>query len=293
MSADQDVFLQPLTQGSALQNIFKDYLNHLVQRSSVPFSINLHTAIPDRPRQIVATTLQHGGEISTNNLDIRILTPAFYSRFVHYSHTWEAFDRECTFTDEKNRTLWISHPELLPFLLPNPRDLESEADEGLVKRSPLDELRWKLLKKLRCPPAEPAYPVTPKSADFNVNDIRAMPYSELDRFVRGPGGRAYSGFYRRTVTKLFLAQRFTFGFPEVVDILDFFLRLLLCWFGSRKLVSWAQMVEKHSLDWRSSDPKGSLVLGALGRAEIGLWWLTALTIYVCGCHLYGLLKGCK
>ena len=205
------------------------------------------------------------------NLDIRVSTGAFYSRFVHYAHTSEAFDRECLFTDEKNRTLWISQPDLLPKLLPGTilNDLIKQGQS--VKRSYFDELRWTILRKLRCPPADPAYPISPKSVEFEIDDIRERPFSELDRFVRGPGGRSYAGSYRRAATKLFLAQRYALGFTVVIDLLDFCLRALSCWLGARMLASHVQIDEQLH---------GSSVYRTLTTA-------TALGL----CHTYGLLKG--
>ena len=50
-------------------------------------------------------------------LTIKVISPAFYSRFVHYSHAQEAFDREALATDEKNRTVLVEPPHLLPILL--------------------------------------------------------------------------------------------------------------------------------------------------------------------------------
>jgi hypothetical protein len=46
-----------------------------------------------------------------------VLTPAFFSRLVHYAHSSEVFDRECVFTDERNRIIWVSKPALLTHFL--------------------------------------------------------------------------------------------------------------------------------------------------------------------------------
>lgn len=207
------------------------------------------------------------------NLDIRVLTGAFYSRFVHYSHTSEAFDRECLFTDEKNRTLWISQPDLLPKLLPKRALEDLKEQEQFVKRDYLGELRWTLLRKLRCPPADPAYPISPKSARFDIDDIRDHSFSELDRFVRGPAGMRNAGQYRRAVTKLFLAQRYALGFTEVIDLFDFCLRAMFCWIGASMLLAHIQAADSN-------------VDGLYGVFN---WWSTGAAVGLC--HVYGLLKG--
>lgn len=259
------------------------------QSPTEAFWIDCHTAIPDRPQQVVKTTHERGRDRNFNRLEIRVTTPVFYSRFVHYAHTSEAFDRECLFTDEKNRTLWISQPEVLPKLLPRSRSVHVKDGSLPVKRSYLDELRWNLLRKLRCPPPEPAYSVTPKSAEFDIGDIRMLPFSDLDNFVRSRAGSAYAGAYRRLATKIFLAQRFALGLVEIIDFLDFILRLMLCWIGSRKLLLWAQEVEDRS----GGDFRMGLQQGKLPFTSLEWWWMSGTIVYLSACHMYGLLKGYK
>jgi hypothetical protein len=158
-------------------------------------------------------------------LSIKVLSPAFYSRFVHYAHAQEAFDREALATDEKNRTLIVEPAHLLPILLDaiktaTPRDQKS------LRSNPLETLRWSLLRHLRCPPASPAYPSTLPDPTTTATDIRTFPRSELDAFAQH-SSYISSAAYRRTCTKLFLAQRFTLGFPVLVTALDFLFRALL------------------------------------------------------------------
>ena len=259
---------------SFLQKVFRDYLFHVVHYSTNPFSINYETAIPDKPKDSIATTHRRGREGDVKMLDLRISTGAFYSRFVHYAHTWEALDRECLVADERNRTLWISEPVLLPLLLPDSALDKLKEVEQQWSRSYLDELRWTVLKKLRCPPAKPAYPITPKAVELEAEDIREHSFSELDRFVRSPLGSRYAGGYRRAVTKLFLAQRYTLGFEEIIDLFDLSLRVMLCWLGATMMGSFAQ-AQGHSYNITSSS---SLCLKFI---FFGL------------CHIYGLLKGYK
>ena len=254
---------------SALQKIFKGYLDHLVNTSSEPIQINYQTAIPDVPDQVITSDQSSGRDRNVKKLDIHVTTPAFYSRFVHYAHTSEALDRECLFTDEKNRTLWISQPELLPLLLP--KQSRDKNIEMAAKRSFLAELRWKLMKRLRCQPAEPAYPVTPKSATFDVDDIRTLPYSDFDRFVRGDVGTVVAGDYRRMVTKIFLAQRVMLGFVEMVDVLDLGLRVGLCWVATKGMAS-LSVSDRQA--WSTE-----------------LLRMMSMVLCVAGCHLYGLVKG--
>ncbi|CAO2650143.1 Nn.00g014350.m01.CDS01 [Neocucurbitaria sp. VM-36] len=261
-----------------LHETFKDYLFQLVHEKEDPFCITLKTAIPNVPTEKIMTTHQPGHDRGMNNLEIRVLTPAFYSRLVHYSYTSEAFDRECIFTDERNRTLWVCRPQLLALLLEKKSSLQTRGEElPVVDRSYLDELRWTILRKLRCPPADPAYSLTPKSSAFYIDDIRSRPYSELDNFVRKFRGRSDGAEYRRAVTKLFLAQRFCFGFPEVVTIVDFSLRVLLSYIAVLQLISIGE----------------TEVLELMEKSSTRECWSSFFrsVILMLGCHAYELLKG--
>jgi hypothetical protein len=281
---------------STLHGVFRNYLRHLVHQTRNPFCITLKTAIPNIPTHRIATTHVPGRNLSTKYIEIRILTPLFYSRLIHYTHVSEAFDRECIFTDERNRTMWLCRPQLLPHLLSERSSLAiEEKDMPPVRRSYLDELRWRLLRSLRCVPADPAYSVTPQSSTLNVNDIRSRPYSELDNFVRSFLGQEYAGEYRRIVTKLFLAQRFCFGFPEIVGLVDLVLRISLCYLTAAHLRSWA----------RSSLGTGSAICmkgvaiqwtwlpcsDVLTNDDWNRWCVVCSATLVYGCHAYGLLKG--
>lgn len=195
-------------------------------------------------------------------LEIRVLTPAFYSRFVHYAYTSEAFDRECVFTDEKNRTCWVSRPELLAQLLVQ---ATSVASQRKAQRGYLTEAKWWILKKLRCAPAAPAYNATPKDPECRLEDIRGSKYSEMEAFVRSQRPK-YAGEYRRIATKLFLAQNFCFGYPQVLTLIDRTLRVLLGYFAAKQIL--------------------------LPDASVHDWWsLSGRIIAATACNAYALLKG--
>jgi hypothetical protein len=245
-------------------------LTHLVDTAEENIRIVLHTTIPDIPKQTI--------EPANNNhpvkeLEIRVLTPAFYSRFIHYAHTSEAFDRECIFTDEKNRTCWVSRPELLSQLI----NTHSPTPEPPNLHTSLQTLQWSLLRNLRCAPALPAYNATPTSAEFHLEDIRAARFSELDAFVRSFPGKGYAGEYRRITTKLFLAQRFCFGFPQILSLVDLVLRFLLCYAAATQVV-------------RAAVTQSALPLSLLLSG--GEWWPLVKVVGLTGAgHLYSGLKG--
>ncbi|KAH6621772.1 hypothetical protein C7974DRAFT_397115 [Boeremia exigua] len=258
----------PTSSEVKIHQVFHDYLTHLVNTAQDNFRIILHTSIPEIPKQNIGFTRPHSGN-AVKELEIRILTPAFYSRFVHYAYTSEAFDRECIFTDEKNRTCWVSRPELLAQLITQSAPVKSQStgQNGVI-----NELRWSLLQKLRCAPAESAYNTNPKGSEVRLEDIRASKHSDMDAFVHSQGGRAYAGTYRRIVAKLFFAQRFCLGFPQIITLVDWVLRASLCCYAA------GQVSSSTAPTWR-----------ALPEQD---WWpLTRSIVAVTASHAYGLLKG--
>jgi hypothetical protein len=275
--------------------MFKEYLSLLLEQSPQPFHITLQTAIPYEPIATIAPARVPGHNRAAKEIEMHILTPAFYSRFVHYAYTSEAFDRECLFTDEKNRTLWISRPELLHVLLHGPSVSETKYESN-VKRSYVDELRWNMLRRLRCAPALPPYAVsTPSNAELTMEDVRSLPFSGMDQCIRSFHGNAQAGAYRRTVTKLFLAQRFASGYIEVIWLFDLLVRVLLCYLSLFQIAIWRARVSQADIDGCS---KRMFSNGTLAACLIDIkqvhgewWWLLGDVGAVSACHLYGFLKG--
>ena len=212
----------------------------------------------------------------TRTLEVRILTPAFYSRFVHYASTSAAFDRESRLTDDRNRTVWISEPDLLVDLLSQPRPRRPKHGH---QRTPLgiipslEDIRWSLLRRLRCGPAAMSYPLMTNFAETEIGEeVRAKPYSALDCYVRRSCKDAWR--YRRIVTELFLAERFTFGF-QAIWVLDWLFRGLLLW-----------TVCEGQLKWTQNDFKTAILEPTAGVIGVVLK-LFAFQ----GVHFWSLLKG--
>lgn len=206
-----------------------------MKRANQPLSVVYEPPSGMGPRHVMKTTDRHT-QAPPPSMEFRVLTPAFYSRFVHYAHTSEAIDRECLCTDELNRTLWINRPEFLSALLYKDKATTSEGTERHQKRgeTALERLRWAMLRKLRCSPPTPSYPTEQlENTLVSKQDIRSMPYSGFDLYIRG--NLEDSWIYRRNVTALFLAQRLTFflaqrltfGLEGAISILDLSLRLAL------------------------------------------------------------------
>jgi hypothetical protein len=201
-----------------LETFFFKYLEDLVRRSDAKFAIEYKAGLSNSTTRTLKPEEQSEKPASYQRLEVKVLTPAFFSRFVHYAHSTEAFNRECVFTDEKGRTIWVDNPTLLSKLL--------ESDPHTKRPPPrfsfADSIRWSFLKWLRCLPALQAYPFRYAANAGDGEDIRPATFSSLDRFVQNKCDDAW--LYRRECTRLFLAERIAFGFAEAIDFLDFLLR---------------------------------------------------------------------
>lgn len=250
-----------------LQPFADDYISSSIRDS--PLSLVVLYERPDGTSIEICSdqsTLTKDGA-DQRHLKIRILTPAFYSRFIHYARVREAFDRESLFTDEKNRTIWISDPVLLAEVFSRNEKGSTPSSLSWGKR-----LRWSLHMSLRCPAAAQAYPNSSTNHAYNVTDIRPSVLSGLDRFVLEQGKDSW--LYLRCCGRVFLAERFAFGVVPIIDLLDFLLRALLCyWVTVPAILSPARLP-------RSSEIFDYSLLQVIGDV-LGLWAL----------HLWSQTKG--
>jgi hypothetical protein len=128
-----------------------------------------------------------------------------------------------------------------------------------------------------------------------VEDVRSLPFSELDQCVRSLRGRSWTGEYRRAVTKLFLAQRFGFGYGQVVGLLDLIARVLLSCLGVIQLTAWRVHIEQAGIGgcMTKTFRDGNLAscFSNVRTAYGEWWWFLGTTMSMSACHIYGLLKG--
>ena len=94
----------------------------------------------------------------------------------------------------------------------------------------------------------------------------------MDFFLKNQREAKYAGEYRRIVTKLFLAQRFCLGFPQVISLFDWSVRILVCYYAARQVSSSSGVIRNGLLEQD--------------------WWLLSRDIATAtASHAYGLLKG--
>jgi DUF1365 family protein len=198
-----------------LEPFFAAFLADLVQRSESPLKVTYHAACNRTSSLRFSSPVEATGE--RPHLQFHVLSPAFYSRLIHYTRFSEALDHECLFTDSKNSTLWISDPSLLTLLAPS-RVVYSTAHRSL---NPILAIKWQLLRLLHAAPPAQAYPDPsnpPSDPAYRRQDIRPSRLSDLDLFVQSSCTRQTT--YCNTSIRQTLADRFCGGFQGLLNIAD-------------------------------------------------------------------------
>ena len=252
-----------LTLTRILQSFFERQLKQLVASSPVPLQVTYEDpSLPSgKSRQTFCTP--NAGEGTFTNITLRISSPVFYTRLLNYTNTADALYYEGIITNEMNRTVTISDSGLLS-LLRNRKPDESENE----RMGWLDNLRWDILRRVRCPPASPNYP----DVEGNTGEKeKNLGLSELDHFVKYNCPPLDGYMYRKSVMRHFLSQRLAFGHEEVLTFLDFLTRIILGIFCATILL-WNIKEGKKGLK------PDSVVVAA---AVVATAW---------GTHVYGLLK---
>lgn len=94
---------------ATIEVCFSQYLELWTGRSGKPLSVKYYTSGPPFCPPRIFTSSNSKGPESDDILELWVLTPAFYSRFIHY---WDDLDAVIT---ELNihKTIWVDKPELL------------------------------------------------------------------------------------------------------------------------------------------------------------------------------------
>ncbi|GKT90857.1 cyclopropane-fatty-acyl-phospholipid synthase [Colletotrichum tofieldiae] len=215
---------------SRLEPIFRAYLGHLVEQSAAAIAVKyIPAGIDSAGPEVMQSPAAKKNPKRTEELDFKVLTPAFYTRFVHYAHDLEAVC--CEFQD--NSTIWISRPDLLPKLIlkkPTP---------PLKTTNILDFVYFRAIRALRQRPERIERPLTSAASPSGDGrggvdgvqkvDIRDFRISSMDGFVLGHSDAQTRSAYRSLVLRTFLANRLALGSVELLGLQHFVLRAGVAW----------------------------------------------------------------
>lgn len=198
-----------------LEEVFRKYLRHLVNQSPSPVVIKyIPSGIPGPAEEIFGSPSSTEAPKTAEHAEIKILTPVFYSRFVHYAHDFEAMFSELA----ESRTVWVDKPELLPKIF------LKKAAPLLQASNLVDYLCFQLIKNLRCRPQKIERPLTSAATSspstHTTMDIRGFRISSMDAYVLGQDNVRLKREYRSAVARLFIADRFALGSTELLGLME-------------------------------------------------------------------------
>ncbi|KAK3360268.1 hypothetical protein B0T25DRAFT_565187 [Lasiosphaeria hispida] len=209
-----------------LEPIFRRYLRHLVEQSTVPLTVKyIPSGVPGIATELMISRLAQDGKGKADEIVFKVLTPAFYSRFVHYAHDFEAVFCEL----QESCTIWVSHPELLPrFVLKKP-------SPTLASSNYAEFAYFKILQYLRVRPERIVRPLTSSAAvseggpERLAVDIRNFRISSMDAYVLAHETGQAKAVYRSSVLKLFLADRIALGMVPLLELERLALQTWFAW----------------------------------------------------------------
>lgn len=168
----------------------------------------------------------------SSTLELKVLTPLFYSRLIRYAHITEFLSDEILQNDDSNRTFWANDSKtLLELMHYTPKDANPE----VMKRSKmglLNRIRWTVLRKLRVSPQAPKQNFSiADSSSLKVTQsyIHRFMFSSLDQFVINHCAASEARKYRRAAGTLLLSDRIALGSVELLLLIDILIRLALCY----------------------------------------------------------------
>lgn len=209
-----------------LELVFRQYLRSLVDHCQGAVAVKyIPSGVADSGRELMLSPTAKTESDTVEEMEFKILTPAFYTRFVFYAHDLEALFSEL----QESCTIWVSRPDLLPKLLfrkPAP---------ALEARSPWDYVFFEAIRHLRRRPEKITRPLTSSQAPIQpsttttVVDIREFRISSMDSFILRQENAKMRRQYRGLVLKLFIADRLAYGSLLLVDVVLVLLQTWLAW----------------------------------------------------------------
>ncbi|ATY63339.1 Cyclopropane-fatty-acyl-phospholipid synthase [Cordyceps militaris] len=203
-----------------LEAVFRAYLRHRVEQAPEALRVRYVASgiTPADAAEHVFASSTAPAMSSACDVELRVLTPVFYARFVHYAHDVEGLFNELT----ESCTVAVDNPDMLPHIF-----LKKAPPPLLRASGVLEYAAFKVIQVLRRMPAAIKRPMT--SAEWSAAppckpvDIREFRISPMDAYVLEHGSDSVKRTYRAAVVRLFLADRFFLGSLELLSAVE-----LLC-----------------------------------------------------------------
>jgi DUF1365 family protein len=206
----------PTSVEETIKVCFGQYLEFLVCQSGKPISVKYYTSglLSGTGRLLISSC---GKDLPEHDiLELRVLTPAFYSRVIQYCDSLDALFAELN----NNRTIWVNKPELLPHIFGSP---------GVITQPEKlsDRLFASLLRHLRQRPPKinlpsPCRPLL--AVEFNENFRCSM-----DAYMLSNKSEVLKTRYKRAAFHQLAADRYFRGQLALLTWMTTIVRILIAW----------------------------------------------------------------
>lgn len=201
----------------SLERCFSEYLELLVRRSGKPVSVRYYASgFLSCPERIFTSS---NGKDPENDvvLELRVLTPAFYSRFIQYWNDLDAISAELNV----HKTIWVDKPELLPCIFG-----KISITAGLMSLS--DRLFASLLRLMRKRPRSITLDSTlggPSRTCHVALGNKEDTMSTMDAYILLNGRLDLKREFKGAAIRQLIADRFFMGRTEIWDRMSFVVRV--------------------------------------------------------------------
>jgi len=211
-----------------IESLFRRYLRGLVESCEEKIRVRyIPAGLLDISEEVMSSSSAQLVEGKVDELEIRVLTPIFYSRVVQYPDLLNGFLSE----HHESSTVSISSTALLSTL--------DWSSQDRAPRNLWEGLSSRVIHALRRRPAPIICldePKTSPPASENINSSREMQQtrgSSLDAFVLQHSKDSERKEYASRMLKLLITERIAFGWGEILALELFIVRSALLWIVAR------------------------------------------------------------
>lgn len=220
-----------------IEGIFRQYLQQVighvdealvVKYTPAGTGIDEEEVFMSASAQLSSSSTNDTIEFKTERvLEIKVLTPAFYSNLIHYTDTTFATtllsEHECS-------TIYLSNFKLTSVLSPSSTQVNQIVTPK--KPGPFESLQWKLLHQLRprcTPPTASTHPSPSPSPSPFLSSMAGYKGTDLETFILTHCPPHTRVAYLSQALKLLISEHIALGSVEILDLEIFALKCLGLW----------------------------------------------------------------
>ncbi|KAL9000549.1 MAG: hypothetical protein Q9169_000842 [Polycauliona sp. 2 TL-2023] len=206
-----------------IEATFRMFLKFAVENSTIEHPVACVSSTASSPAsETLYPKAKQKGTQEKEVIEFSIMTPLFFTRLARYSHIVEFLSSEILTNDDKDRTFYTSHPQILLQLFKDSSALLPPPRSGSTLSN---RLRWRFLHWLRSHRPQNVQSGE-KEQQYVKTDIRNLGFSELDSFAMIHESAPQRAQYVEATIKILLSDVVAFGFPEILDAIVYILKVI-------------------------------------------------------------------